>query len=188
MSDRGDASAQYHLGYKYDTGSGVAQDYAQALICGFAVPRHCLDVVLRNAIAANIIKIADIDFCPCVPLISSLAKPHHRLGEVLRNSLPDGKKDLVVLSQSLHHVEDPRAVLREAARILKPGGKVTLLELSPHEESWVLDRLGHRHLGFEPAFLEAALRKEGFGSIDREEHARDSTSPFRVFRLTGVKR
>jgi TPR repeat protein len=32
LSDQGDARAQYHLGYKYDTGSGVAQDYAHAMI------------------------------------------------------------------------------------------------------------------------------------------------------------
>jgi 2-polyprenyl-3-methyl-5-hydroxy-6-metoxy-1,4-benzoquinol methylase len=103
-------------------------------------------------------------------------------------SLGNGTKDLVVLSQSLHHVADPSAVLREAARILKTGGRVALLELFPHPETWVTERLGHRHLGFSPEGLEKMLGKLGFGSLDREDHPRAAASPFRVFRLTGVKR
>jgi hypothetical protein len=57
----------------------------------------------------------------------------------------------------------------------------------PHEERWVLERLGHKHLGFDPEQLEAALAEAGFQSITRETHARDGASPFRVFLLTGVK-
>ncbi|WP_224372811.1 ArsR/SmtB family transcription factor [Hyalangium versicolor] len=113
--------------------------------------------------------------------IQFLCEDLHRL------SLPSGERDLVVISQSLHHVESPAAVLTEAARLLKPGGKVVVLELMPHEERWVLERLGHKHLGFAPEFLEAALEEAGFQSITREAHARDGASPFRVFLLTGVK-
>jgi SAM-dependent methyltransferase len=102
-------------------------------------------------------------------------------------SLASEGLDLVVLSQSLHHVEDPPAVLGEAARILKPGGKVVVLELTPHSEVWVKERLGHRHLGFEPAALERLLRSVGFGSLTREVHPREASSAFRVFLLTGEK-
>ena len=59
-------------------------------------------------------------------------------------------QDLVIISQSLHHVEDPRAVLAQALRVLKPGGKAVVLELMPHQEQWVQSQLGHRQLGFEP--------------------------------------
>lgn len=102
-------------------------------------------------------------------------------------SVADGRMDLVVISQSLHHVEDPDAVLAEAARIVKPGGRLVVLELMPHEERWVLEQLGHRHLGFAPEALESSLRRVGFQSLTRETHARDGASPFRVFLLTGVK-
>jgi 2-polyprenyl-3-methyl-5-hydroxy-6-metoxy-1,4-benzoquinol methylase len=107
-------------------------------------------------------------------------------------SLPPGKLDLVVLSQSLHHMAQPAAVLREAARILKPKGKVVVLELMPHEEGWVRDRLGHKHLGFPPDALAAELREAGFSEVACEIHGRDSApareGTFRVFLLTGVKR
>ncbi len=113
--------------------------------------------------------------------ITFLREDLHRL------SLKAGRMDLVVISQSLHHVESPAAVLAEAARLLKPGGRLVVLELMPHEERWVVERLGHRHLGFSPEYLEVALREAGFTSTTRETHARDGASPFRVFLLTGVK-
>ncbi len=95
-------------------------------------------------------------------------------------------QDLVVISQSLHHVEDPRAVLAQAERVLKPGGKVVVLELMPHDEQWVQSRLGHKHLGFEPAALEALLRQAGFEQLQLVPSARDGATPFRAFLLTGV--
>ena len=95
---------------------------------------------------------------------------------------------LVVLAQSLHHVEEPAAVLGEAARILAPGGRVVVLELMPHDEAWVRDRLGHRHLGFEPEALERTLADAGFDRPTLEVHPRQASSPFRVFLLTGEKR
>jgi 2-polyprenyl-3-methyl-5-hydroxy-6-metoxy-1,4-benzoquinol methylase len=103
-------------------------------------------------------------------------------------SLPEGKRDLVVLSQSLHHVEEPGAVLGEAARVLKRGGRVVILELMPHQEMWVRERLGHRHLGFVPEQLEQQLGRAGFTNLTREAPPRDGKSPFRVFLLTGVKK
>jgi ArsR family transcriptional regulator len=103
-------------------------------------------------------------------------------------SLPSGRAGLVVISQSLHHVEEPAAVLGEAARILAPRGKVVVLELMPHDETWVRDRLGHRHLGFEPEALERTLRDAGFDRPTLEVHPRQASSPFRVFLLTGEKR
>ncbi len=103
-------------------------------------------------------------------------------------SLPDGKKDLVVISQSLHHVTSPEVVLAEAARILKVGGRIILLELCPHEEEWVRERLGHQHLGFSPEALERTLSEVGFTHLARETPGREKASPFRVFLLTGEKK
>jgi ArsR family transcriptional regulator len=102
--------------------------------------------------------------------------------------LPAAKKDVVVLSQSLHHVENPAAVLNEAARILVPGGKVLLLELMPHDEHWVLERLGHMHAGFEPESLKASLRRAGFQGLKLTVFPKEGSSPFRLFLLTGAKK
>ena len=113
--------------------------------------------------------------------VTFLCEDLHRL------SLPDASQDLVVISQSLHHVEHPPSVLAEAQRLLRPGGRLSLLELLPHQETWVQERLGHRHLGFDPAALSAALSAQGFDRLERQTHARDAASPFRVFLLTGVR-
>jgi len=103
-------------------------------------------------------------------------------------SLPAGGTGLVVVSQSLHYVDDPQAVILEAARILAPRGRVVVLELMPHRETWVHERLGHKHLGFQPADLERQLKRAGFERVNREVHPQNASSPFRVFLLTGEKR
>ncbi|MBL8918819.1 MAG: ArsR family transcriptional regulator [Myxococcaceae bacterium] len=105
------------------------------------------------------------------------------------HALPAGlpKHDLVVISQSLHHVNEPAAVLAQAARLLGPGGRVVVMELMPHGEAWVKARLGHQHLGFAPELLEDALHAAGFTEVTLTATPRDGSSPFRAFLLTATR-
>lgn len=102
-------------------------------------------------------------------------------------SVKDESQDLVVISQSLHHVRQPQDVLREAHRILRREGRIVVLELMPHDQIWVKERLGHQHLGFEPQMLKTLLVKKGFSRVEEQTHARDTQSPFRVYLLTAEK-
>ncbi len=95
--------------------------------------------------------------------------------------------DLVVVSQSLHHVDSIEQVLAEGARLLKPGARMVVLELLPHDEAWVRARLGHQHLGFSPDDVERAMRAVGLEATQSIPAPRDATSPFKAFLLIGTR-
>ena len=69
--------------------------------------------------------------------------------------------DVALLSQTLHHLPEPLVGLRVAAKLLKPGGSLILMELLPHKEVWVKEKLGHLHLGFSAIELESMVGKAG---------------------------
>jgi ArsR family transcriptional regulator len=83
-----------------------------------------------------------------------------RLGTLEALPLAPQEVELVVMSQSLHCAEDPRATLRACLRALVPGGRIAVLDLASHPHVWVRPRLGHRHLGF--ADLRGLLDEAGF--------------------------
>lgn len=94
-------------------------------------------------------------------------------GELDRLPLPDGSFDVAVLSQALHHAEEPRQALREAWRILRPGGRLLLIDLASHAEEWVREKLQHRHLGFSEPQLSAWMAEVGFEGVRVQRAARD---------------
>jgi ArsR family transcriptional regulator len=108
-------------------------------------------------------------------------------GEIERIPLPSASVDVALLSQALHHAADPARALAEAVRILRPGGHVLLLDLRPHDQSWVKDRLGDHWLGFSDAALESMMRRAGLRDIRLQLGARRAGGPFTVTIASGVK-
>jgi ArsR family transcriptional regulator len=109
-------------------------------------------------------------------------------GELERLPVKDASIDIALLSQALHHAERPDAALSEARRILRPGGRVLILELREHEETWVRTTLGDRWLGFSDAQLRSLLQNAGFEATTVRVGARRSADPFAVLIATGTKK
>ena len=108
-------------------------------------------------------------------------------GALEKLPIRDESVDVALLSQALHHADDPAQVMREAVRILAPGGRVLILDLREHTEAWVRDRLGDRWLGFSPARLKAILADAGVTDVKVSVGARRSGDPFTVLIASGTK-
>ncbi len=77
-----------------------------------------------------------------------LDKIELRLGEMEHLPVEAASVDGLVLHMVLHHAPAPEIVLREAARVLRSGGQVTIVDLLRHQQEWVRDRLADQWLGF----------------------------------------
>lgn len=78
--------------------------------------------------------------------------------------LDDASVDVAVLSLVLHFVIDPAAVIAEAARILRPGGRILVVDMLPHERDEYRTTMGHLWLGFSEAQLDSWFTDAGLAS------------------------
>ncbi len=70
-----------------------------------------------------------------------------RQGDVTCTPFEDRSADLVMVHQVLHYLENPEDVISEAARILRPGGRLLLVDFAPHDLEFLRETQGHRRLG-----------------------------------------
>lgn len=61
---------------------------------------------------------------------------------------PDAGFDAVLFHQVMHYLEDPQAAIIDAARVLRPGGRILVADFAPHGLEFLRDELAHRRLGF----------------------------------------
>jgi ArsR family transcriptional regulator len=85
-----------------------------------------------------------------------------RRGELEALPFGDSVVDAATLMLVLHHVADPEKALREAARILKPDGRIVLVDMLPHDRESYRQQMGHVWLGFSEAQIARLLADAGF--------------------------
>ena len=85
-----------------------------------------------------------------------------RRGDLESLPIDDRSLDAAVVALVLHHVPDPARVLAEAARVLKPGGRVLVVDMLPHDREEYRRQMGHVWLGFSEDQVTRWLEAAGF--------------------------
>ena len=77
-----------------------------------------------------------------------------RQGDIYALPIERNSIDLAIMHQVLHYLDDPARALREAARVLAPGGRLLVVDFAPHQEETLRDKHAHRRLGFSDAEID----------------------------------
>ena len=112
----------------------------------------------------------------------------YRLGDMEEVPIEDGSVDLVFFSQSLHHALHPERAVAEAWRILKPGGRIAVLDLTKHRFEEARELYADEWLGFSEVELESAMEKAGFRGIEISVVHKEAEAPhFQTLLAVGDK-
>ena len=102
----------------------------------------------------------------------------YRLGDMEELPIEDAAVDLVFFSQSLHHALHPQRAVHEAWRILRPAGRIVILDLAQHRFEEAREMYADEWLGFGEAELETMLERAGFHNADVSIVHKEQEAPF----------
>lgn len=129
-----------------------------------------------------------VEFGADLALRNGFTNLEYRFGDL--ETLPIGTEsvDLAFLSQSLHHAAHPKRAIAEAYRILKPGGRIAVLDLVKHHFEEARELYADLWLGFAEVELVGHLRNAGFAEIESALVHKEEQAPFfETVLVTGTK-
>jgi ArsR family transcriptional regulator len=101
----------------------------------------------------------------------------YRLGDLESVPIEDGAVDLAFFSQSLHHALHPGKAVEEAFRIVRPGGRIAILDLLRHQFEEAREMYADVWLGFTELELRKFLKKSGFRNVQTAIVHRETAPP-----------
>jgi ArsR family transcriptional regulator len=97
--------------------------------------------------------------------VADLENVDLRRGDLESTPIDSGTCDAALLVLVLSYLSDMSVALREANRILKPGGRLVIIDLLPHDRDDFRRQMNQRHAGFAPESLKSTLTAAGFDNV-----------------------
>jgi ubiquinone/menaquinone biosynthesis C-methylase UbiE/biotin operon repressor len=150
---------------------------------------------LSQILAKRARKVIAVDISErMVEVGTELAKEHgftnleYRLGDLEEPPIADSSIDLAVFSQALHHANSPNKAIAAARRVLRPGGRLVILDLLAHSFEQARDLYADLWLGFSEVQLLHLLEQAEFRESEVQIVSREANSPyFQTVLATGVR-
>lgn len=150
---------------------------------------------LSQLLAKTARQVIAIDNSPkMVEYGAALARQHgfanleYRLGDIEDPPIEQQTIDLAIFSQALHHAIHPERAIQSAHRILKPGGRIVILDLLSHRFDRARELYADHWLGFSEVQLHQWLEAAGFNKLEVTVVSREKESPhFQTVFATGLK-
>lgn len=186
----GDMERHYSPGRTWET---LARGMTRLVETGDVLDIASGDGVLAELLAPRAKSIVCIDAGPRVVeaaqrRLASYANVEVRLGDMHALDFPDERFDLVLLMHALTYSDQPAAVVAEAARVARRGGRVLAATLGRHAHRTTVEPFEHRNLGFTIDQLGSLARDAGLEVLACERLTRERRPPhFEVLSLLARK-
>ena len=126
----------------------------------------CGTGAVADALAPFVARVVAVDDSPAMlgearRRLASHANVEVRDGALEALPVADGELDAALVVLALHYAPEPERVIREAVRAVRPGGRVVVVDMLPHDREAYRAEMGHVWLGFERTHVERWLADAG---------------------------